>query len=211
MQKNFIKDLLDSNKYLTTDFITDRFNTEFYLPGTIVEMFTPPGFKPFKLENYVIDKVTFRLGEKHPLYSIKKHWLNDDGLITNFNYDMVSHSMLTVKKDVELSVVEVGTYDISTKDNKPYVSAIGLLDNKTFLWLEQLVYLNLDIMNENVKPRMVSHICIDNDLNVYYQLDKQTNMYYTYTELSPLLVYDDENTTKLNLIQIRKAKGTINE
>ena len=207
MQKNVIKDLLNSNEFLATDFITDRFNTEFYLPGTIVETFTPPGLKPIKLENYVIDRVSFRLGEKHPLYTIKKYGLNDDGLINDFSYDMVSHSMLTVSKNVDLSIVEVGTYEINTKDNKTYVTAISVLDNKTFLWLEQVVYLDLDIMNENVKRRMISAICIDNDLNGYYQLDKLTNMFYTYTELSPLLVYDDKDQAKLNLIQIKKIKG----
>ncbi len=207
MKKNLIKDLLNSNEFLATDFITDRFNTEFYLPGTTVVLFTPTGHNSIKLENYVIDKVSFRLGEKHPLYTIKKYGLNDEGLITDFSYDMVSHSMLTVSKNVDLSIVEVGTYEINTKDNKTYVSAISVLDSKTFLWLEQVVYLNLDIMNENVKPRMISAICIDNDLNVYYQLDKLTNMFYTYTELSPILVYDDKDQAKLNLIQIKKIKG----
>lgn len=207
MQKNIIKDLLNSNEFLATDFITDRFNTEFYLPGTIVETFTPTGLKPIKLENYVIDKVSFRLSEKYPLYTIKKYGLNDDGLINDFSYDMVSHSMLTVSKNIDLSIVEVGTYTINTEDNKTHVAAISVLDNKTFLWLEQVVYLDLDIMNENVKPRMISAICIDNDLNVYYQLDKLTDMFYTYTELSPLLVYDDKNQAKLNLIQIKKIKG----
>lgn len=204
MRKNLIKDLLNSNEFLATDFITDRFNVEFYLPGTIVETFTPPGLKPIRLENYVIDNVTFRLSERYPLYTIKKYELNDDGLICDFSYNMVSHSMLTVSKDVELSIVEVGTYNISIKNNERYVSAISVLDNKTFLWLEQVVYLGLDIMNENITRRMISAICIDDDLNVYYQLDKLTNMFYTYTELSPILIYDDKDQAKLNLIQIKK-------
>lgn len=104
-----IKNLLNNDDCLETDFITDRFTTDFYLPGTLVESFTPPGLKHIKLKDYVIDKVSFRLSEKYPLYTIKKYGLNEAGLITDFSYTMVSHSMLTVKKDSVLSMVDVGT------------------------------------------------------------------------------------------------------
>lgn len=185
-------------KVLSNDFILDKKELGFYLPGTEVKQMKEGNIR-INAENYYICKVTFSQSERLPYYSLRKFYCDDDNhsVLQSHYFTEVSESNLTFAKPLHKSKIKI--VDIPNDSDTMVGNINGEFFNrmKAHLCLGTYVTLKTDTRNLKNKERKITHISIDSDLNVFYHLDNNTSKHYIANDL--ICCYDKVNTKAISI------------
>lgn len=196
-----VKDIVNSHteELLKNNFISSKKEISFYLPGTPVR--TVHGKDNISIDDYTISKVTFGVGERTPYYTLRKFYKEDsENNIMSHYFTELNEPNFTVHKPYDKAKVKVD-WGLVNKENVGYLNNEQVfdgvkLDSEKHLWLNTVVLIKLEELNNKTKFHFISSVSIDNDLNIYYCLDKNNKKFYVADELTVCLCKHITTPTK---------------